>query len=1168
MSQTESPPAETTKVPPDPLVHKSYSVPIAISMAAVVAATALAVADEFWLRRPYKEIQSEYAETYPAYLEKVEAKRRAFYDDVFQHVDEFQKLKAAADAAKASCAVPGDVAQAALDTATAQSRALGEALKDPKARIAALTYESEHKAHEAGHLKVADSPEAKPIVDEIEGVQGQSVTYTWKTRNVEIATDEQGVPHAKVTDGEQTETGKVGDLLVKAAALEVDKANLQKALGDAMKPAAEASKAQENWLADHAGDLQYALQNCDDATRARIVASGAAGYLDREAVVLKPDVIEGLRQTVLDNYASGWTSYFDHDHGIDQIHIAEANNWVDRCVTCHLNVREPLSVTVDGLKRTLAETVTVPAATPDGQPTKIEGWPKAKIDSMPLELFVSHPNPALLKTHDPERFGCSMCHNGNGVAITSVELAHGTNHDWLMPVFPKANIEAGCVQCHEKDLVLPSADRLNAGRDRFRRAGCWGCHKYEGFGKELDEITALNGRRKDVDEAIATKQMRNENLRLLVGQIDDDAAKAKEQPVSQAERDALVQQVALLTTEKADIEKRLRAVFVERQRVGPNLKDVRIKIRPEFLTDWIRSPRDAHKDSGGHAFRPDTKMPTFRWWGDPDEEVKDVAAFIWQSALDPAKFHEMQLPKPKSGDAKRGQELFEKTGCLACHSIGTGEAQIGNDYAANLSNLAEKDTPEYVARWITHPRERLVAYDPSKAPGERDVAGAKPPEGERIDGDPNLVWAQHAIMPNFRLSEQEVADITAYLMSQKRADVKYEEPTWLADKGRFERGKKLVLYQGCAGCHEISGLEDEKGIGTELTTEGNKPVDRLDFGHHTIEAERGEEPLKDGAGLLEDAASLFKDDASWYRQRGFVMHKIAKPDVYDDSKYLPDRFNRLRMPQFKFTAQEITDVTTMILGSVESKIPESFRYRPGERGKAIQEGWWIVKKYNCQGCHQVEPTDVPSLWKVPFFAEKCDPKSRDQFLPPSLVGVGFRLRPEWMAKFLRDPSLGGGRERPKATRAHLPVRMPTFDFSDDEIRKLVLFFEAMADQPSVYQPEVLKPLTDPEQKAAAAIWKSANCIQCHVVDGSEVTSETKAPNLSYAPQRLRPEWMRRWISNPPAMNPNTAMTKSFGEGPGADGKWHFMTPLPELQGVDADNVDLMVRYVSEGKAAK
>ncbi len=44
-----------------------------------------------------------------------------------------------------------------------------------------------------------------------------------------------------------------------------------------------------------------------------------------------------------------------------------------------------------------------------------------------------------------------------------------------------------------------------------------------------------------------------------------------------------------------------------------------------------------------------------------------------------------------------------------------------------------------------------------------------------------------------------------------------------------DHGKELIQHYGCAGCHEISGLEDEGRIGTELTNEGSKPIERLDF---------------------------------------------------------------------------------------------------------------------------------------------------------------------------------------------------------------------------------------------------------------------------------------------------------------------------------------------------
>ena len=102
---------------------------------------------------------------------------------------------------------------------------------------------------------------------------------------------------------------------------------------------------------------------------------------------------------------------------------------MDRCESCHLGIREPVALT---------------AADMGGE-----------------RVFVSHPNKTLLTIHDPERFGCTPCHNGNGLATSSVEKAHGQYEHWLWPLFAKENAEAGCLQCHFNDRVLDYAPVLD-----------------------------------------------------------------------------------------------------------------------------------------------------------------------------------------------------------------------------------------------------------------------------------------------------------------------------------------------------------------------------------------------------------------------------------------------------------------------------------------------------------------------------------------------------------------------------------------------------------------------------------------------------------------------------------------------------------------------------------
>ena len=78
------------------------------------------------------------------------------------------------------------------------------------------------------------------------------------------------------------------------------------------------------------------------------------------------------------------------------------------------------------------------------------------------------------------------------MALSSVEKAHGYNKHWLWPLHHQENIEAGCQQCHSQEIVTEMADTLNAGREIFRLRGCMGCHRYEGFDREADEMPAVN----------------------------------------------------------------------------------------------------------------------------------------------------------------------------------------------------------------------------------------------------------------------------------------------------------------------------------------------------------------------------------------------------------------------------------------------------------------------------------------------------------------------------------------------------------------------------------------------------------------------------------------------------------------------------------------------------
>src|SRR4029077_16630237 len=181
-------------------------------------------------------------------------------------------------------------------------------------------------------------------------------------------------------------------------------------------------------------------------------------YLSDHMVELTPSQVAGLQ-----NKTEAWQAK------IVQINVAEANI-VDRCESCHLGIREPVKLTAAALA------------------------PTGKKPDEYARAFTSHPESELLQTHDPDKFGCSPCHQGNGRATTSVEKAHGNYEHWLWPLFPKPNVEAGAQTRHAADMVLVTGDvgwTLSEGKDLFRQRGCVGCHRFEGYDKEPEDLNSV-----------------------------------------------------------------------------------------------------------------------------------------------------------------------------------------------------------------------------------------------------------------------------------------------------------------------------------------------------------------------------------------------------------------------------------------------------------------------------------------------------------------------------------------------------------------------------------------------------------------------------------------------------------------------------------------------------
>ena len=161
---------------------------------------------------------------------------------------------------------------------------------------------------------------------------------------------------------------------------------------------------------------------------------------------------------------------------------------IDRCVTCHIGIEDPAQAEAE-------------------QPLRAHAGAAA-------DIFTHHP---------VDKFGCTVCHDGQGRAIGKDD-AHGEVAHWAQPLLRGRAVYTSCGRCHyENDLfgaeddlyarpgaaarvpidaaelhrVVPGSQRagIDRGKQLVVHAGCLGCHAYRGRGGTLGpDITNIGDR--------------------------------------------------------------------------------------------------------------------------------------------------------------------------------------------------------------------------------------------------------------------------------------------------------------------------------------------------------------------------------------------------------------------------------------------------------------------------------------------------------------------------------------------------------------------------------------------------------------------------------------------------------------------------------------------------
>lgn len=592
---------------------------------------------------------------------------------------------------------------------------------------------------------------------------------------------------------------------------------------------------------------------------------------------------------------------------------------VDRCQTCHLAINRP-------------------------------GFEKEE------HPFRTHPRREVLladNAHPPEKFGCTGCHEGQGVAVNSVKQAHGEVHLWEFPLLRGAKAQSSCTSCHlDVQKFAQDAPLLSEGQRLFEQIGCTGCHLvrgYENIPKIAPSLLKISAK---VDPSWMVRWIENPHkfrprTRMPNFELKQEEALAiasylwsqskeegerwqKEHPLPANYRDGdanaaargkqLVEAIGCKGCH-GFAEGEFSTPLGKEKDIVPNLKEIAAKTAPQWIYHWIKDPR---------GFSPDTRMPSLRL---TDEEAGAITAYLATlgSKTEPLPGIEEKLAD--AANIKRGESLVRRWGCFGCHDIKgmEKESRIGAELTTFGSKTVEElsfgnrtDVPHTWDDWTYHKIKTPRGY-----------------ATERVE----------QLMPQFNLADEDIKALRILLggFRERRVGERYQ-----ADHGlrvqQIVEGRRLMQQYNCIGCHEI---ENRGGFVRKYYQENPSSAP----------------PVLNGEGE--------KVQSPWFF--GFLKAPITLRPWLE-----------IRMPTFGLSDEHTNQLISYFNGLSNVEIP--FAYIDDKRipPEHIEAAKMLTSKeyFDCFSCH-VQGSRTPEGPKEGW--------------APDLALARQRLNPNWIVKWLKDP---------------------------------------------------------------------------------------------------------------------------------------------------------------------
>ncbi len=539
------------------------------------------------------------------------------------------------------------------------------------------------------------------------------------------------------------------------------------------------------------------------------------------------------------------------------------------------------------------------------------------------------------------------------------------------------------------------------------------------------------------------------------------------------------------------------------------------------------------------------------------------STLAWEQPILPARYVESSCgqchhtPLTGTPQLNAGRDLLARAGCVHCHTIKAqdGSAMKASDDPPSLSHIADKTTREWIYAWLKDPQ----------------------------------AYAVTAGMPNFKLSDNDARDISAFLIANSTPLV--GDTATVAAPGKAPdptAGASLYGESFCASCHAVQNAAGNVvggNIGPELTRVGSKvkpewlqawlknprtydpatAMPHYRFTDQQVSVLNGFLQAKADADLLANvhleaatadqiahgkllvteygcascheisgikkpenfAPELTRIGSKPVTQLIFLPGmQHSLPDYISNKIRQPRAFgSALKMPQYSFTPAQIDALTTALLS-----LTDRSQSLPMSLAVAAPPG----SHYQPAGKAGQLINDLAC-----FSCHTINGRGGD--MAPDLTWEGSSVQRQWLTEFLKNPN---------TLRPALIRRMPKFNLSDSDINELTDYIMTVYQTPAFDRdsmPQTGYPAAQVEQGKQLFYSKYA-CQSCHIID-TKTDKGYVGPTLTQVGSRLTAAWMYHWLKNPQALRPGT------------------MEPNRNMSDEDAQALTAYLTTLKSGKAA-